>query len=123
MPGLTPLIRSGKLLIVRSLIGAVLLLLQLSPVLGAAMCVHNAAHSAEACRMPMEGAAQENDRSHSGPSQDCAWMVVCAPAAPALLQLPVQLSGITQPSYSNFSTPASLVPGDSAAPLQPPPIV
>jgi hypothetical protein len=123
MYGLTPLMRSGTRLMARSLIGAVLLLLQLTPVFGAAMCMHNAARSVVACSMPMDGAAQENDRSHSGPAQDCARMVVCAPAAPAVPQVAVQLIGIMQPSRTGYSTPASLSPGDSAAPLQPPPIV
>jgi hypothetical protein len=74
------------------------------------------------CSMPMQGMTHENGRPHSSPTQDCAQMAVCAPAAPIVPQVAVQLFGITQPRHTNYSTPATLFPGDPIAPPQPPPI-
>lgn len=106
----------------RPLLAVVLLLLQVAPAVGAGVCWYHAATRAEPCDMPMQGATQGNDWSHSSRSQDCAQMTVCAPAAPAVLQKTVQFFGFTQPSRSSFSTPPGFLAGDPIAPPQPPPI-
>ncbi|MDZ4865106.1 MAG: hypothetical protein SGJ01_16925 [Gemmatimonadota bacterium] len=107
----------------RPLLSVVLLLLQLGPFAGAGICMHAAAQPQTECSMPMNGMPHDDQQKHSRSSQDCAAMVVCAPAAPMILQVAVQVFSQTQPSHTNFSTPASLFAGDAAAPPQPPPIV
>ena len=106
----------------RFLVSVVLLLVQLGPVAGAGMCLHADVQPKAECSMPMQGVTHESGRPYSSSSQDCAQMVVCAPAAPMVLQGAVQLLGKSPPSHTTFSTPASLVPGDPIAPPQPPPI-
>jgi len=106
----------------RCIVGLLLLLVQLGPLAGAGMCLHAAAQPKDECSMPMQGMAHENDQSHPSPGQDCAQMVICAPAAPVVPQVAVQLFGVTQPNSTNYSAPASLFPGDPIAPPQPPPI-
>jgi len=105
----------------RSLISVLLLLLQLGPLAGAGICMHAAAQAKAECSMPMQGMTHENGRPHSSPMQECAQMVVCAPVAP-MVPVTVQLFGVTQPGFTYYSTPASLLPGDPIAPPQPPPI-
>ncbi|MEO8140639.1 MAG: hypothetical protein ABI742_13380 [Gemmatimonadota bacterium] len=107
----------------RLLVSVMLLLVQLGPLAGAGMCLHAAAQPKAECSMPMQGMPHDNQQQHSSSSQECAQMVVCAPAAPMVLQVAVQLLGKSLPSHTNFSTPASLFPGDPIAPPQPPPIV
>ena len=106
----------------RFLVSVVLLLVQLGPLAGAGMCLHAAAQPKAECSMPMQGMPHDNHQSHSSSSQECAQMVVCAPAASIVPQLAVRQFGTTPPSHTTFSTPASLVPGAPIAPPQPPPI-
>jgi hypothetical protein len=108
---------------IRPLLGAVLLLLQLTPVLGAGVCLYHVANTAASCDMPMQNTSHDNDRSHSSPSHDCAHMAVCTPGAPAVPQVALQLLGFAQPTHRSFPTPTFLFPGDPTAPPQPPPIV
>ena len=123
MPDLTPLVRPGRLPIVRSLIGTVLLLLQLTPVLGAAACMHMATHSAESCSMTMPPTTHGGDGSSPVPLRDCALMIVCTPTNTVVPAVAMQNFGSVQPATTNFSSPPSLFVGDNVAPPQPPPIV
>jgi len=106
----------------RRLLGTLLLLLQFGPLAGAGLCLHAAAQPKAECAMPMQGMTHETGKPHSTPTQDCAQMVVCSPAAP-MVPVTVELFAVTQPTSTVYSTPSSLIPGDPVAPPQPPPIV
>ena len=108
--------------VMRRLASALLLLLQLGPLAGAAVCMRAEAQPKAECAMPMQGMTHENGLPHSAPTQDCALMVVCAPAAP-VVPVAIQLFGVVKPTSTDYSTPASLFPGEPIAPPQPPPIV
>jgi hypothetical protein len=99
------------------------LLVQLSPIAGAGLCMQASVKPAEECAMPMADTTPKNDRQQSTAPQDCALMVVCAPATPVVPQVAVQCFAPRSPSPTNFSIPASLFAGDNVAPPQPPPIV
>jgi hypothetical protein len=105
----------------RRLIGTLLLLLQFGPLAGAGLCMRAAAQPKAECAMPMQGMPHETGKPHSTPTQDCAHMVVCAPAAP-MVPVTVELSAVAQPTHTDYSTPAPLLLGDPIAPPQPPPI-
>ncbi len=107
----------------RSIVAALLLLVQLSPLAGAGLCMQASLQPTKECAMPMADTTPQSDRQHSTSPQDCALMVVCAPATPVVPQVAVQLFSPTLPSPTKFSTPASLFAGDNVAPPQPPPIV
>ncbi len=106
----------------RQFLIALVLLLQFGPLAGAAVCLHAGAQPRGECSMPMKGMTHETGIPHSSPTQDCAQMVVCAPAA-LMVPVTVQQFGVTAPSSITYTTPASLLPGDPIAPPQPPPIV
>lgn len=105
----------------RRLVGALLLILQLGPFAGAGICMHAAAQPKPECAMPMQGMTHETGKPHSAPTQDCARMVVCAPAAP-MVPVTVELFVVERPTHTDYSTPAPLLQGDPIAPPQPPPI-
>ncbi len=107
----------------RRTIGLLLLLIQLGPVAGAGLCLHAASLRADHCATPMEGMQQESDRPHHGPSQDCALMVLCAPAGPVVPGGVVLAFSAVLPTPARFTNPPSLLQGDPIAPPQPPPIV
>lgn len=71
--------------------------------------------------MPMQGMTHESSKPHSTPTQGCAQMVVCAPAAP-MVPVTVEVSAVARPTHSDYSTPAPLLLGEPIAPPQPPPI-
>ncbi len=106
----------------RQFLIALVLLLQFGPLAGAGVCLHAAAQPKAECSMPMKGMTHETGIPHSSPTQDCAQMVVCAPAAP-MVPVTVQYFGVTAPSSASYSSPASLLSSDPIAPPQPPPIV
>lgn len=107
----------------RSLAGAVLLLLQLTPILGAGVCLHHALHDPASCTMPAQGAARESEQSRPAPSHGCPLMAICAPATPVVPQVTVRLFGITLPSHPGYSTSAALFPDEPITPPRRPPIV
>lgn len=107
----------------RLLVSVVLLMVQFGPLAGAGMCMRAAAQPKAECSMPMQGMTHDDGRPYPSSSQDCAQMVICAPAAPVVPELAVQFFGISQPGHTNYSTPAALFPGDPIVPPQPPPIV
>lgn len=86
------------------------------------MCLHAAAQPKAECSMPMKGMPHDDHPSQPGSSPDCGQMAVCAPSAPMVPHVAVQLGGMTQPASTNFSAPASLLSGEPKAPPQPPPI-
>lgn len=105
----------------RRLLGTLLLILQFGPLAGAAVCMHVAAQPKTECAMPMQGMTHETGQPHSAPTQDCALMVVCAPASPVVPGTVQQLT-ISKPTSTDYSAPASLLSGDPISPPQPPPI-
>lgn len=106
----------------RRLTTTLLLLLQLGPLAGAGICIRAAAQSANGCVLPMQGMTPDDGQPHSSPAQDCPLMIVCAPTAP-MIAVTVQMFGVARPASTDYSTPASLLPGDPIAPPQRPPIV
>jgi hypothetical protein len=106
----------------RKLVGALLLLLQFGPLAGAAVCMHAAAQPKAECAMPMQGMTHETGQPHSAPTQDCALMVICAPAA-LVVPAAIQQFTVSKPTSTDYSAPASLLSGDPISPPQPPPIV
>ena len=94
----------------RLLVSVVLLMVQFGPLAGAGMCLRAAAQPKAECSMPMQGMTHYDSRSHSGSSQDCAQMVVCAPAAPVIPEVAVGFFGISQPGHTNYSSPVVASP-------------
>ena len=80
-----------------------------------------AAQPTAECAMPMQGMTHETGKPHSTPTQECAQMAVCAPAAPVVPMTAPQF-GVSLPASTDYSTPASLLMGEPIAPPQPPPI-
>lgn len=107
----------------RSAVAVLLLLLQFGPLAGAGICMRAASQPKTECSMPMPGMTHESGRPNSTPTQDCAQMVVCAPAAPVVPAVALQSWGLTPAARTTFSNPSSLLAGDPIAPPQPPPIV
>jgi hypothetical protein len=105
------------------LLAALVLLLHLQPVIGAAFCFHDAELAKTECSMPHEerpGGAALTSPSPKGPA-GCASMGYCAPAAPAVPKL------VERFQFSSFvhSAPALNYPllasGEpSAPPFHPP---
>ncbi len=112
----------GYSLTMRQFASVLLLVLQFGPLAGAGICMRAAAQPKAECAMPMRGMAHETGTPHSTPTQDCAQMVVCAPAAP-IVPVTAQHFGVTLPASPDYSTPATLLPGEPLTPPQPPPIV
>ncbi len=108
--------------IMRPLIGLLLLFLQLRPLIGVGMCLHNAAHEQEKCSMPMSDDGSRTRDPRPTPPSDCAQMAVCAAPVSVVVQAPIHLSLITPNVVPQYSAPATLAPGDVVAPPQPPPI-
>lgn len=106
----------------RRLLFAALLLAQLAPFAGAGVCLRAVMKPKADCSMPMQGDTQNDHRSHSDSSQECARVMVCAPAASTILPVAVQLAGLGQPVAANYTTPVPLLAGDPITPPQPPPI-
>ena len=106
----------------RSVVGVALLLIQLSPAMGAVMCMQMASSGAARCSMPMPAKSPEGDRSNPGHAQDCAVMAVCAPTTLAAPSPVVALLMIPQPEPPSYPAPASLFPSDPVVPPKPPPI-
>lgn len=103
--------------------GTVLILLQLTPISGAGVCVYHAAIGAKSCEMPVQTAPQVHDQAPSTPAHDCALMRMCTPGAPAVLQTVVQSFRVASPNHDSFVAPAGLFEGDRSAPPLPPPII
>lgn len=106
----------------RLLFGLLFVMLQLRPFAGVVMCVHNAAHDQEGCNMPMTGEVSEGTPHHSESPSDCSQMAICAPALTVIAPVSVQLTVVQLIAGPQYSNPANLILGDSAAPPQPPPI-
>lgn len=107
----------------RRFMGLLLLLIQFGPLAGAGLCLHAASQPEEQCATSMDGMPQQQTRhQHHAPSQDCALMAVCAPAAPVVPGDPVHAVSTDLPTLTLYSNPPSLLPGDPIAPPQPPPI-
>lgn len=106
----------------RSVVSVALVLLQLSPAVGAVMCMRMTINGAATCTMPMPARSHDGDRSTPGPAQDCAVMAVCAPAILAVPSPVVALCGMSPHGPASLSAPASLYPNNPVAPPKPPPI-
>lgn len=106
----------------RQLIGILWLVTQLAPFAGAGVCAHEAMRSETECSEPMQGMPQDSHHGRSNHSQDCAQMFVCAPVAQFAPVATTSLTAVVSFTSNNYSSPASLFPGDPIAPPQPPPI-
>jgi hypothetical protein len=106
----------------RRLLGTLLLLLQFGPLAGAGLCMHAAAQPKAECAMPMQGMTRETGQPHSAPTQDCALMVICAPATPVVPGA-IQQFAISNSTSTTYYSQASLLSGEPITPPQPPPIV
>lgn len=107
----------------RRLLGLLLLLIQFGPLAGAGLCLHTASQPEEQCATSMDGMPpQQAPRQHHAPTQDCALMAVCAPTAPMVPEGVVQAVRTERTTFTLYSNPPSLLPGDPIAPPQPPPI-
>jgi len=104
-------------------LGALLLLLQLTPIYGAGVCAYHAATDVTSCEMPVQTAPQVQDQAPSTPAHDCALMTMCTPGAPALLPTVVQFVQFASLDHDSFGTPAGLFEGIRHAPPLPPPII
>lgn len=106
----------------RQFIGILWLVAQLAPFAGAGVCAHDAMQAETQCSEPMQGMPQDAHHGRSNHSQDCAQMFVCAPTTQFAPVANAELITIVNLGSSNYSSPASLFPGDPIAPPQPPPI-
>ena len=106
----------------RQFIGILWLVTQLAPFAGAGVCAHEAMRSETECSEPMQGMPQDSQQGRSSHSHDCAQMVVCAPITQVAPVATTTVITIVSFGSDNFSSPASLFPGDPIAPPQPPPI-
>ena len=102
----------------KSVFAALLLLMQLQPVLGAVACLGLSQPNAAECEMPEDGKApsQNVPESATQPPQVCPFAAVCAPVSLAIpglsnqVETSVQMHTGVAPSGSNtpvevFSTP------------------
>jgi len=99
-----------------------LLLVQLQPLVGAAVCLHAAAQHREECDMPPQGGPPASQESERSVPPDCARMAICAPAGLVMPQAALRLVDTTPPTHPEYSTPSLLFPGERIAPPEPPPI-
>ncbi len=107
----------------RMLIGIFLLLGQLSPVLGAGVCLQAYVGADRRCSSPMKDMPQQDGRSPQGPSDACPLMAVCVPGGPVLPQVATRLFDSEPPALLPHSNPVASLPADPIAPPKPPPIV
>lgn len=107
----------------RSLIGVLLLLVQLHPVLGAGVCLRAAYRTDDRCSKPMKDMPQQDSRLPQVPPDGCPLMAVCAPGGPVVPQAAVRLFGHQLQAALPHSNPVALLPADPIAPPNPPPIV
>lgn len=74
---------------VMRLLLAFLVLLQLDPVIGAALCLHREDAASEECAMPESSRSTERTLAPGGSHVDgsCAFAKLCIPPAPAVVEL------------------------------------
>ena len=100
------------------ILAALALLLQLQPLVGSALCFHDAAAKTE-CRMPSQGQLGTGPLSQpgAGSPSTCPSMGYCAPTAPGVPKLAEQL----QITSFVHGAPALMAPSlASAGPVRPP---
>ena len=114
----------------RVVMAAFFFLLQLQPLVGAAVCLHGS----DALRPHCEMAEQEQDGSGPGvghvsaamspagaPMHECALAAVCAPSAPAVVQLATHLDISAFVHDEPVKVAGSLIAPEPSAPPLPPP--
>lgn len=101
---------------------ALLLLLQLQPLLGTAACLSFSDKAAQSeCEMPDHAAVPNTVAPSEEPARDCALVSVCAPAPLAILSLADVPESIVAPYTESPSTAAPMLLGISTAPPFDPP--
>lgn len=103
------------------------LLLQLKPLVGMAVCLHQAATADAECPMPAPAAPQPGDRQEltSPPPQAqdhaCPFADLCAPAAPALTPARAAVRYEGRLVAAPLASIPATHPADPTAPPAPPP--
>lgn len=106
----------------RKALALALLLIQLRPLAGVAICLHAAAQAEAHCGMPAQDSAPDSTSlPHSGDG-GCTLMAVCAPGSPQMVQAFWQLETPVLPSPTEYGSLSQLFAGDPLAPPEPPPI-
>lgn len=100
-----------------------LMLVQLRPVLGSAVCLHAAAHPQQECQMPDHRTPGDRVLTESGQAPDCTTGQACAPSTLSLPQLVQSLDLAVPADRAPAAVLSSLHPGDAVGPPLPPPIV
>lgn len=105
-----------------------MLVLQLRPFAGAAICLHQALAADQKCEMALPGTADHNASTPSAPGTaptprtDCPLAQLCAAPAGAVLSFTVRTSIATTDVATTLPTCTDkLLTADPAAPLVPPP--
>ncbi|CAN5806535.1 hypothetical protein BH24GEM1_BH24GEM1_20530 [soil metagenome] len=100
-------------------LGLVVLLLQLQPLVGSAMCFHDAEMAKAECTMPHDRRSIESAVAPVGADlpAGCASAGHCAPSAPAVIKLAHAFQATPVVHRAPALVLASLAPGD---PLPPP---
>jgi hypothetical protein len=104
-------------------VATLLLLFQLGPLVGTALCLHAGGPQHAQCGMAGHKVATDPVLSQSEPGgiQSCALASVCAPAVPAVPRFAPQLNFVIPTYRIAVVKPPSLAPGDPLAPpLHPP---
>jgi len=102
---------------------ALLLLLQLQPLLGTAACLGLSDRAREAeCQMPEHGAMPQSTLAQTeSPAPNCALASVCAPSPLAIVSLPENLESVIALHSESPIMPAATLFGISSAPPFHPP--
>ena len=110
-------------ILMKAVLTVLVVLLQLRPVLGSAVCLHAAAHPQQECQMPGHGGHPASALSEGGAAQDCALGKACAPSTLVIPRSAETVSFIPLLNRAPAALVVLLRPGDSVAPPLPPPIV
>jgi hypothetical protein len=107
----------------KAIFATLLLLIQLQPVLGAAVCLGLTQPDAAECEMPEDGKApsQNVPESATQPPQACPFAAVCAPVSPAIPGLSNEVEASVQ-MYLGVASIGSNTPVEvfSTPPFHPP---
>ncbi len=106
----------------RNALALALLLIQLRPLAGLAICLHEAAQTEEHCGMPVQDSGPASSSMPHPGDGGCTLMAVCAPAGPQLVQASWHSGTPNLPNPTEYESLTQLATGDPIAPPEPPPI-
>jgi hypothetical protein len=104
-------------------LAALALLLQLQPVVGSALCFHDAELAAAECTMPHEGRPADSALTAPGTAapSGCPMMEYCAPPAPAVPKFANRFQITSHVHGAPALIDLSMAPGEPPAPPFDPP--